>query len=118
MRNLEFKEELLDYSHWRDKLIQSIELYREWRRYNKFNDQQSNDTILNILQNLRADRITLAFVAEFSRGKTELINSLFFAETGVRLLPSFPAAPPCRPPNYFGIKKVAVISVCSTLKHV
>jgi predicted nucleic acid-binding Zn-ribbon protein len=30
----------------------------------------------------------VAFVAEFSRGKTELINALFFADHGQRLLPS------------------------------
>ncbi|WP_347988007.1 dynamin family protein [Methylomonas sp. AM2-LC] len=105
MRNLEFKEELLDYSHWRDKLIQSIELYREWRRYNKFNDEQSNDTILSILQSLRADRVTLAFVAEFSRGKTELINALFFAETGVRLLPSSPGRTTMSPTELFWDQK-------------
>jgi hypothetical protein len=52
------------------------------------NDPHSTNTILNILEGLNSDRITLAFVAEFSRGKTELINSLFFSETGVRLLPS------------------------------
>src|SRR5690606_2306333 len=40
------------------------------------------------LKLLRTDHITLAFVGEFSRGKTELINSLFFSEYGQRMLPS------------------------------
>lgn len=39
---------------------------------------------------LRADRLTLAFVAEFSRGKSELINAIFFADTGRRVLPATP----------------------------
>ncbi len=90
MRNLEFKEQLHEYTHWREQLIQAIEMYSEWRNRYKFSDPQSTDTLLNILQGLQSDRITLAFVAEFSRGKTELINALFFAETGVRLLPSSP----------------------------
>ena len=101
MRNLEFKDQLHEYSNWRDKLIQAIEMYQEWRTRYKFSDPQSTDTLLNILQGLHADRVTLAFVAEFSRGKTELINSLFFAETGVRLLPSSPGRTTMSPTELF-----------------
>jgi hypothetical protein len=88
MRNLEFKEQMHEYSLWRAKLMESIEMYHQWRIRHGVNDPHSTNTILNILDGLNSDRITLAFVAEFSRGKTELINSLFFSETGVRLLPS------------------------------
>ncbi len=88
MSNMEFKEQMHEYSLWRAKLIQGIEMYHQWRIRYDLNDSHSNNTILNVLSGLQSDRITLAFVAEFSRGKTELINSLFFAETGVRLLPS------------------------------
>ena len=90
MSNMEFKEQMHEYSLWRAKLIEGIELYHQWRIRYDVNDPHSNNTILNVLNGLQSDRITLAFVAEFSRGKTELINSLFFAETGVRLLPSSP----------------------------
>ncbi|MDD2801304.1 MAG: dynamin family protein, partial [Methylococcales bacterium] len=90
MRNLEFKQQMHEYSLWRTHLIQAIEMYLQWRSRYGMNDTHSTNTILNILQGLKADRITLAFVAEFSRGKTELINALFFAETGLRLLPSSP----------------------------
>lgn len=34
------------------------------------------------------DSLRIAFVGEFSRGKTELINALFFSDMGQRLLPS------------------------------
>lgn len=34
------------------------------------------------------ERVTIAFVAEYMRGKSELINALFFADLGRRLLPS------------------------------
>lgn len=88
MRNLEFKEQMHEYSLWRARLIQSVDMYQQWRIRYGVNDPNSTNIILNILDGLKADRITLAFVAEFSRGKTELINALFFAETGVRLLPS------------------------------
>ncbi|MFN7723820.1 MAG: dynamin family protein [Rubrivivax sp.] len=39
---------------------------------------------------LATDKVVLAFVAEFSRGKSELINAIFFANTGRRVLPATP----------------------------
>lgn len=101
MSNLEFQEQLEDYTHWRQKLIEGIEMYQEWRHRYKFSDPQSLNTILNILNGLNSDRITLAFAAEFSRGKTELINALFFAESGVRLLPSAPGRTTMCPTEIF-----------------
>ena len=44
----------------------------------------------SVRQRLGADRLVLAFVAEFSRGKSELINALFFGDTGRRVLPATP----------------------------
>jgi hypothetical protein len=41
-----------------------------------------------LLERLREDKLNVAFVAEFSRGKSELINAIFFADYGQRLLPS------------------------------
>ncbi|MDO9424648.1 MAG: dynamin family protein [Methylobacter sp.] len=105
MRNMEFKEQMHEYSQWRAKLIQSIEMYHQWRSRYGMNDAHSTDTILNILNGLQSDRITLAFVAEFSRGKTELINALFFAETGVRLLPSSPGRTTMSPTELFHDEK-------------
>ncbi len=101
MRNLEFKEQLHEYVQWREQLVQAIEMYQEWRSRYNFSDPQSTDTILNNLNGLKADRVTLAFAAEFSRGKTELINSLFFAETGVRILPSAPGRTTMCPTELF-----------------
>ena len=101
MSNLEFKLHLHEYSQWRSQLLQSIEMYLEWRQRYHLNDAQSTHAILNILQGLKSDRITLAFVAEFSRGKTELINALFFAETGFRLLPSSPGRTTMCPTELF-----------------
>ena len=41
-----------------------------------------------MLERLQQDKLVVAFVAEFSRGKSELINAIFFADFGQRLLPS------------------------------
>ncbi len=39
---------------------------------------------------LASEKLVVAFVAEFSRGKSELINAIFFADTGRRVLPATP----------------------------
>jgi len=101
MSNMEFKQQMHEYSLWRAKLVQAIEMYQQWRTRYGMNDSHSTDTIVNILNGLQSDKITLAFVAEFSRGKTELINALFFAETGVRLLPSSPGRTTMSPTELF-----------------
>ncbi len=106
---MEFKKQLHEYSQWRDEVVQAIEMYREWRSRYDLNDPSSTDTILNVLNGLSEDRVTLAFAAEFSRGKTELINSLFFAETGVRLLPSSPGRTTMCPTELFYDEKGSYI---------
>jgi len=98
---MEFKKQLHEYSQWRDEVVQAIEMYREWRSRYDLSDPSSTDTILNVLTGLSEDRVTLAFAAEFSRGKTELINALFFAETGIRLLPSSPGRTTMCPTELF-----------------
>jgi hypothetical protein len=101
MSNQDFKNQMHEYSLWRAKLVQAIEMYQQWRVRYDMTDANSTATLNNILTNLELDRITLAFVAEFSRGKTELINALFFAETGVRLLPSSPGRTTMSPTELF-----------------
>jgi hypothetical protein len=120
MRKFEFEKQLHEYSQWRDNLVQAIEMYQEWRNRYDLTDPHSTDTILNMLSGLKSDRVTLAFAAEFSRGKTELINSLFFAETGVRLLPSSPGRTTMCPTELFhdaeGGSYISLLSIESRLE--
>ena len=39
---------------------------------------------------LSNDKLVVAFIAEFSRGKSELINAIFFSDAGRRILPATP----------------------------
>lgn len=52
----------------------------------------SADTALlgSLRERLASEKLILAFVAEFSRGKSELINAIFFADAGRRVLPATP----------------------------
>ena len=77
-----------EYALWKRSLIREIMRYHSWLAQNKLDTPELLQQLQNSLKSLRADHITLAFIGEFSRGKTELINSLFFADYGQRLLPS------------------------------
>ncbi len=51
----------------------------------------ADHTLLSALrERLNSEKLVLAFVAEFSRGKSELINAIFFADAGRRVLPATP----------------------------
>ena len=69
-------------------MIAGIESYKSWLDTNVNADIQQSLRIYDLIETLRNDRMTLAFLAEFSRGKTELINAMFFSDFKQRLLPS------------------------------
>ena len=81
-------EEFSAYSVWRKGIIDAISEYRSWLNEQELNDMQTDQRINHVLERLREDKLNVAFVAEFSRGKSELINAIFFAGYGKRLLPS------------------------------
>lgn len=76
------------YVTWKRELMREITRYRSWLAHNRLGSEAVDTRLERALRLLRTDHITLAFVGEFSRGKTELINSLFFSEYGQRMLPS------------------------------
>ncbi len=82
------EEGIADYSRRRDDLVAGITAFADWLDRHHGLDAERNLRMLDLAEALRRDRLMLAFVAEYSRGKTELINALFFADCGQRLLPS------------------------------
>jgi hypothetical protein len=76
------------YAEWRKGLVDTICDYRSWLNEQELNDAQIDLRIQHLLERLHEDKLNVAFVAEFSRGKSELINAIFFAGYGQRLLPS------------------------------
>ena len=96
-----FREQLRAYEHWKIGLIQSIEDYRQWLGKHTLADPENEARICHTLDALRHDRLMIAFVAEFSRGKSELINAIFFADSGKRLLPCSPGRTTMCPTELF-----------------
>ena len=76
------------YTEWRKALVDTICDYRTWLNEQELNDAQIDQRVQHLLERLREDKLNVAFIAEFSRGKSELINAIFFAGYGQRLLPS------------------------------
>ena len=76
------------YTEWRTNLFSSIGQFKNWLAESELSDAQIDLRLTQLLERLREDRLNVAFVAEFSRGKSELINAIFFAEFGNRMLPS------------------------------
>ena len=81
-------ERFQGYSAWRSTVASRIAAYRRWLQENELVDAQTELRIGQLLERLGEDKLTIAFVAELSRGKSELINAIFFADYGRRLLPS------------------------------
>jgi len=80
--------QLAAYTEWRSRLSANIGEFKAWLAANELSDAQSDLRLNQLLERLREDRLNVAFVAEFSRGKSELINAIFFADYGSRILPS------------------------------
>jgi hypothetical protein len=76
------------YSEWRSRLAESLSDFRRWLADNELSDAQIEPRFERLSEKLHDDRLKVAFVAEFSRGKSELINAIFFACHGNRMLPS------------------------------
>ncbi|HTY99772.1 MAG TPA: dynamin family protein, partial [Rhodocyclaceae bacterium] len=76
------------YSQWRDGVARATERLRGWLAESDLLDSQIEQRLDRVVNRLAEDRLVVAFVAEFSRGKSELINALFFADRGGRILPS------------------------------
>jgi len=77
-----------EYSNWRGDVMSALDRYRREVAAADLADAASDQRFSRAIARLVDDKLTIAFVAEFSRGKSELINAIFFADYGQRILPS------------------------------
>ncbi len=76
------------YSRWRSATMDAVTKLRSWLARHDVGDAQADLRLQYVLNRLRDDKLSIAFIAEFSRGKSELINAIFFSDYGDRILPS------------------------------
>jgi len=77
-------------STWRTTLARRLDELSRFAADHDLLDEALQTTIGALRSRLSGEKLVLAFVAEFSRGKSELINAIFFADTGRRVLPATP----------------------------
>jgi hypothetical protein len=77
-------------SGWRSLLAQRLDEASRYLVDHDLIDAQASAQISALNERLASEKLVVAFVAEFSRGKSELINAIFFGDTGRRVLPATP----------------------------
>ena len=83
-------ESLDALASWRAALDRHVvQLGRALSEQDLLDDAEAS-TLAALRERLSSEKLTVAFVAEFSRGKSELINAIFFADAGGRVLPATP----------------------------
>lgn len=83
-----FNERFDQHGSWRRDFALRLKLLGEWMKDNDLGDAALAERMNRLEVQVRSDKIMVAFVAEFSRGKSELINAIFFAGYGRRIMPA------------------------------
>ncbi len=83
-----FNEQFDQHGTWRRDFALRLKLLAEWMKDHDLLDAAVEERLRRLEVQVRADKVMVAFVAEFSRGKSELINAIFFAGYGRRIMPA------------------------------
>ncbi|WP_180125487.1 dynamin family protein [Rhodoferax sp. BLA1] len=83
-----FNDKFDQHSAWRREFALRLKLLSQWLKDQDLLDASVEDRLHRLETQVRVDKVTVAFVAEFSRGKSELINAIFFAGYGRRIMPA------------------------------
>src|SRR5688572_11683144 len=85
-----FASSLDELSQWRAVLGARLDEYSRFLSEHDVADPSAHESLDALRRRLSGEKLVVAFVAEFSRGKSELINAIFFADAGKRVLPATP----------------------------
>lgn len=85
---MSFNEQFDQHGAWRREFALRLKLLAEWLKDHDLINAAVEERLLRLETQVRSDKVMVAFVAEFSRGKSELINAIFFAGYGRRIMPA------------------------------
>lgn len=85
---MSFNQEFDEHGAWRKQFALRLKLLSEWLTDHDLLEAGVRERLEQLHTQVKNDKITVAFVAEFSRGKSELINAVFFAGYGRRIMPA------------------------------
>ena len=83
-----FNEQFDQHGAWRREFALRLKLLSEWLKDHDLLDSAVEERLRRLESQMRSDKVMVAFVAEFSRGKSELINAIFFAGYKRRIMPA------------------------------
>jgi hypothetical protein len=83
-----FNEQFDQHGAWRREFALRLKLLAEWLKDHDLIDSAVEERLRRLESQMRSDKVMVAFVAEFSRGKSELINAIFFAGYKRRIMPA------------------------------
>ena len=83
-----FNQEFDEHSVWRKQFALRLKLLSDWLSDHDLLEAGVRERLDQLHAQVKNDKIMVAFVAEFSRGKSELINAVFFAGYGRRIMPA------------------------------
>ncbi len=83
-----FSDRLKELQSWRSAVTAEIQHVSTTLRETQFLRAEDALRLAKCKQAVAAERVTLVFIAEIARGKSELINAMVFSDLGRRFLPS------------------------------
>jgi hypothetical protein len=83
-----FNDQFDRHGAWRREFALRLKLLSEWLKDHELLDSGVEERLRRVETQIRSDKVMVAFVAEFSRGKSELINAIFFAGYKRRIMPA------------------------------
>jgi hypothetical protein len=85
---MSFNQQFDQHGTWRREFALRLKLLAGWMKDHDLLDAAVEERLRRLEAQVRSDKVMVAFVAEFSRGKSELINAIFFAGYGRRIMPA------------------------------
>ena len=85
-----FVRELDQLSAWRAQACSRVDALAHYLKAQDLIEADGDPALTGLRHRLENEKLVVAFVAEFSRGKSELINAIFFADLGQRVMPAAP----------------------------
>ncbi len=83
-----FVDQFDSHGAWRREFAARLKQLSDWLGDHELMDAAISERMVQLEAQVRSDKVMVAFVAEFSRGKSELINAIFFATYGRRIMPA------------------------------
>jgi len=85
---MSFNEQFDPHGVWRREFALRLNLLAQWMNAQGLLNAAVKDRLFRLQAQARSDKVVRAFLTKSSRGKSVLINAIFFAGHGRRIMPA------------------------------